>query len=97
MVHVKKYLKQSISWEKKQEGGGFYDEATYAAPVQIKARYVANRGIYYTATGQEVEAEGYAWVTDPVQLKDKLEGAEVRRIEPKIGKRGEVLRYDCYL
>lgn len=95
MSVVTSFLKQKVSHERylgMQSG-----VAKFAPAATIKARYEPRAGKRYTATGTEINAEGYVLAEVELKVSDKIEGKAVRRVEPIVAANGKTIGYEAYL
>lgn len=101
-MNLSKHLKQTVTIERREydeQGNPRYDgfgQPLYAAPANMRALYLQKEGVRRSATGDDVEVESYALTDAPVSLGDKIEGSDVRRVEP-IVRKGKVIGRECYL
>lgn len=101
-MNLSKHLRQTVTIERAQrdeEGNQRHDafgQPLYDPPASMRALYLQKEGVRRSATGDDVEVESYALTDAPVALGDRIEGSDVRRVEP-IVRKGRVIGRECYL
>lgn len=94
-MNLSKHQKQTVTIERRTGTNGF-GEPIYEAPARIRALYMPREGVRRSATGDDVEVESYVLTEAPVSLGDRIEGSDVRRLEP-IVRKGQTIGRECYL
>lgn len=101
-MNLAKHLRQTVRIERREYdelGNPRYDgfgQPLYAAPADMRALYLQREGVRRSATGDDVEVESYVLTDAAVLLGDRIEGSDVRRVEPVVRK-GKTIGRECYL
>lgn len=99
MPNLRKYLRHTAELERKTDRTDRFGQAVYEPPETVAARKTPVRGVVRTETGEDVEAETEI-VTGPdvpVEVQDRIDGSDVRRVIERSDKAGRIIGYWSYV
>lgn len=96
MTVLRRYMNQTVSFEQRTAEGS-RGAHTYADPVNIAALYEPNFGTVTTQSGATTQAESRVVTTVELALGDKIEGYEIKRVDPVIEHDGTIAEWEAFL